>query len=352
MSEENATSIQRTLDILTLDEKDQEVMEYVLKSDWNTVRELIRSHGNDLSLKLACCICSVNPPQSVIIAMKRAKSRVFAESDSKGRYPLHYLCYHGAPTYTIVFAAQCYIAALEQTDTYRKTPLEYLMTMPWQYCAEDKDEVIKELQRAHNLKCYDEKSKLPNQKALEAWGHKMIIEEEIVCFLVVFVEAARVENVEDWEGCCLSHIAEEVKHQCVDVADLIRKDGKIVHIDAYRLVENKFVIVVKAQSKEDVDEVYKVLCLQHLGDVTHDGIYLRLGCVVNEGVVGSKSLQEMVGEAEELQKKVKENLDSCETAVSMALNDVTGDSKINVSPLSVSTLQNFANSTLTGDNNL
>jgi hypothetical protein len=352
MSEENVTSIQRTLDILTLDEKDHKVMEYVFKRDWNTVRELITSHGSDLSHKLVCCICSVEPPQSVIIAIKRAKNWIFAESDSKGRYPLHYLCYHGAPTYTIVSAAQCYIAALEQADSYRKTPLEYLMTMPWQYCAEDKDEVIQELQRAHNLKCYDEKSKLPNKKALEAWGHKMILEDKIECFLVVFIEAARVENVEDWEGCCLSHIAEKVKHQCNDVADLIRKNGKIIHVDPYRMVENKFVVVVKAQSKEDVDEAYRVLCLQHLGDVTHDGIYLRLGCVSNEGVVGTNSLQEMVAEAEYLQKKVKENLDSCETAVSMALNDVTGDSKINVSPLSVSTLQNFANTILTSDNSL
>ena len=352
MSQENVTSIQRTLDILTLDEKDQEVMEYVFQGDWNTVRELITSRGSDLSLKLVCCICSVDPPQSVIIAIRRANSRIFAEADSKGRYPLHYLCYHGAQTYTIIFAAQCYIAALEQADTYRKTPFEYLMTMQWQYCASDKAEVIEELQRVHNLKCYDEKSKLPNQKALEAWGHKTVLEEGIKCFMTIFVEAARFENVEDWEGCCLSHIAEEVKNQCHDVADLIRNDGKKLYVDAYRLVENKFVIIVKAQSKEDVEEVYQVLCQKHLGELTHDGIYLRLGCAYHEGMIGSKSLQEMVGEGEELQKKVKEDLDAAAIAVSMALNDVNGERKINVSPLTESTLKNFANGTLTGDNNL
>ena len=191
MSEEGVTSIQRSLDILSLNEKDQAVMEYVFKGDWTTVRELVAKYGADLSLKLVSCICSVNPPQSVIIAIKRAKSRIFAEQDEKGRLPLHYLCYYGAETYTIIFAAQCYIAALEKADMYKKTPLEYLMTMPWEHCAEDKDEAIEELQRCHNLKCYDEKSKLPNQKALETWGHKVVIEEAIKCFMVIYAEAAR-----------------------------------------------------------------------------------------------------------------------------------------------------------------
>ncbi len=74
----------------------------------------------------------------------------------------------------------------------RRLPL----SKPWQYCGSDKNEVIEELQRAHNLKCYDEKSKLPNQEALEAWGHKTVLEEGIQCFIIIFVEAARFENVE------------------------------------------------------------------------------------------------------------------------------------------------------------
>jgi hypothetical protein len=348
---ESVTSIQRSLDILTLDEKDQTVMEFVISGDWSKVRELVTNYGTEgkLSQKLVSCICSVCPPQSVIIAIKRAQSRSFAQKDEKGRYPLHYLCYHGAPTYSIVFAAQCHIAALEQLDTYRKTPLEYLMTMPWQFCAQDKDQVIEELQRCHNLKCYDEKSKLPNQKALESWGHKVVLEENIKCFMVIFVEAARVENVDDWEGCCLSQVAEQIKDQCHDVADKIRNSGKDVHIDVYRLVENKFVIVAKTQSKKDVDEVYDMLCLLHLGDLTHDGIYLRLGCVWNGGVVGSNSLKDMVAEAEVLQDTVKDNLSKAATAVSMALNDLTGKSKVNVSGLAESNLKDYANRTLVAD---
>jgi len=351
-SEPTVTSIQRSLDILTLDEKDQTVMEFVINGDWQSVRDLVTKYGSDLSLKLVCCICSVCPPNSVIIAIKRAKSRIFAEKDEKGRFPLHYLCYYGAPTYSIVFAAQCHIAAVEQYDGNRKTPMEYLMTMPWEYCAEDKDAVIEELQRCHNLKCYDEKSKLPNQKALESWGHKVVIEEEIKYFMVIFVEAARFENVDDWEGCCLSRIAEEIKEQSHTVADSIRGAGKNVHVDVYRLVLNKFVIIAKTQSKEDVDEVYKVLCQKHLGDLTHNSIYLRLGCVYNEAVVGAKSLQEMILEAEELQGIVKENLESEEIAVSMALNDLTGEHKINVSPLTESNLKSYLNGSYLPDRSL
>jgi hypothetical protein len=351
MSDTEVTSIQRSLDILNLNEKDQGVMEFVISGDWSSVRELVTKYGSEgnLSQKLVSCICSVSPPQSVVVAIKRAQSRVFAQKDEKDRYPLHYLCYYGAPTYSIVFAAQCHIAALEQNDTYRKTPLEYLMTMPWQFCAEDKSQVVEELQRCHNLKCYDEKSKLPNQKALESWGHKIVLEEKIKFFMTIFVEAARFENVDDWEGGCLSHVAEYIKEQCHDVADKIRKSGKDVHIDVYRLVENKFVIVAKTQSKEDVDEVYDKLCLLNLGDFTHEGLYLRLGCVWNDGIVGSKSLSEMVSEAEALQDKVKTNLSQASTAVSMALDDVTGKGKINVSKLLESSLKDYANKSLVAD---
>ena len=223
------------------------------------------------------------------------------------------------------------------------------MTMPWEYCAEDKGEVISELQRCHNLKCYDEKSKLPNQKALETWGHRVVLEEDIKCFLVIFVEAARFEKVDDWEGSGLPQIAEQIKEQCHEVVDKIRGSGRNVHVDAYRLVSNQFVIVAKTQSVDDVNELYDVLCLLHLGDLIHESIYLRLGCIYNEGIVGSKSLQDMVNEAEELQKKVKKDLEAAETVVSMALNDVTGKSKVNVSTLTESSLKNFKNSLLKAD---
>jgi len=159
----------------------------------------------------------------------------------------------------------------------------------------------------------------------------------------------RIEKVDNWENCCLSHIADKIKNECLDGAGIIRKEGKSLHIDAYRLFENKFVIVVKSQSKEDVEEVYKSLCINKLGDYTHDGIYLRLGCVYFEGTVGKNALQELVSEAEEAQKKVKKDLEAAATAVSMALNDVTGEKKVNVSDLAESSLKDFSNAPVRGD---
>ncbi len=179
-----------------------------------------------------------------------------------------------------------------------------------------------------------------------------MIEENIKCFMVIFIEAARIENVENWEESCLSQVAEQIKDLSHDVADKIRKSGRNVHIDAYRLFENKFVIVAKTQSKEDIDEVYDMLCLVHLGDLTHEGIYLRLGCVWNGYVVGANSLKDMVSEAEALQIKVKNNLAQAATAVSMALEDVTGKSKINVSQLTASSLMEFADKGLVSDKSL
>ena len=150
--EEESDDSLESSDILALDEKDQSIMDSAINRDWNPVRDQITKRGSDLSLKLVCCICSTGPPQSVTVAIMRAKSSIFAEKDAKRRYPLHYLCYHGAPTYTIIFAVQRHKAALQQRDEDNKTPLDYLMTMPWEYCAEDKDEAIEELQRTFNLK--------------------------------------------------------------------------------------------------------------------------------------------------------------------------------------------------------
>mmetsp|Transcript_24806 Transcript_24806/g.30491 ORF Transcript_24806/g.30491 Transcript_24806/m.30491 type:complete len:362 (+) Transcript_24806:178-1263(+) len=341
--QEAITSIQRSLTLLTLSEQDKNVIEFVFNREWNAVRDSITKQGADLSLKLVCSICSVGPPQSVLVAMKRASSsRIFAEIDEKGRHPLHYLCYHGAPTYAIVYAAQCYIAALEQSDDSRKTPLEYLMTMPWEYHQEDRDEVILELQKMHKMKCYDERSKLPNQLALEKWGHKVVLEEKIKCFLVCFIECARTEHAPDFDGCCLSHIAAEIRDKCHDVVDEIKQGGNLIRADAYRLQSNQFALVVKTQSKEDCEAAYKTLCLNHLGSFKHCGIYLMLGCVYCQGIIGSKSLSEMVREAEEVQNKVKEDLESAAFAVSAALNDVYGERKINVSPMKESHLKDFA----------
>jgi hypothetical protein len=334
------TSIERSLSILTMDEKEQDIMEQAINREWSSIRDFIteKGHTDALTLKLMCSLCSVCPPQSVLVAIKRANSRIFAERDNKGRHPLHYLCHYGAPTFAIIYAAQCHIAALVQEDDMKKTPFELALTMPWQFCPEDKNEVIEELQQCKNMKCFDEKSKLPNKVALETWGHKVVIEEEIKCFMVVFVECARFENAPDWDGCCLLTVAKGIRDQCHSTADAVRKDGKIVYIDAYRLVSNQFVVVAKTQSKEDCEFVYSRLCLVDLAMYTHKSMFLRLGCTYTEELIGALTLREMVKEAEELQNGVKENLEKAAVAVSMALNDVGGNTKVNVSALTLSDL--------------
>lgn len=346
--EKAVTSIQRSLALLTLDEDDKNVVEHVFKNEWGPVRDLITKRGSDLSLKLVCCICSVGPPQSVIIAIKRANSRIFSMIDDKGRHPLHYLCYYGSPTYSIVNAAQFHIAALEHKDNNNKTPLEYLMTMPWEYCTEEKKDVSLELQQFHTLKCYDQKSRLPNQVAFDRWGHKVVIEEKIKYFMVCFLECARAEK-SDWEGCCLSHIAEEIKEKCHEMTDEIKGSGNIIHIDAYHLVSNEFAIIVKTQYQEDCEAVYKALCLKQLGTLSHDGIFLRVGCVYYHGTVGSNTLSELFQEAKGLQNEIKRNLESPSNIVSIAMNDVSGEGKVNVSPFTESHLKNFAKKHFTPD---
>ena len=338
--EKALTSIQKSLTLLTLDEEDKKVVEFVFNNEWGPVRDLITERGSNLSLKLVCCICSVGPPQSVIIAVKRANSRIFAEVDDKGRHPLHYLCYYGAPTFAIVYAAQCHIAALEVKDSNKKTPLEYLMTLPWEFYKEDKDDVTLELQKCHSLKCYDTKSKLPNQVALERWGHKVILEEHITSFMVCFIECARADKV-DWDGCCLAQVAEDIKEKCHSTVDELKCSGQVVRVDPYRLFENKFAIVVKTKSEEDCEAVYQILCQKHLGAYKYSGVFLRIGCVHYNGVIGSNSLKELLKEAEKLQDKVKENLESAALAVSVAMNDVKGEHKINVSPFEESKLNDF-----------
>lgn len=340
--EKAMTSIQKSLTLLTLDEEDKKVVEFVFNSEWGPVRDLITERGKALSLKLVCVMCSVGPPQSVVIAMGRANSRIFAEIDGKGRHPLHYLCYHGAPTFAIVYAAQCHIAALEVADANKKTPLEYLMTMPWDYCKEDKETVILELQKCSNLKCYNPKSKLPNDVALKRWGHKVVIEDRIKCFGVFYIECARVDNPDaDWDGCCLSNIAGQISEKCHDVVDEFRKGGKFVRVDAYHLSSNKFVLLAKTKSQDDCEEAYKSLCQKHLGALKHCGIFLRIGCVYCMEVIGPNTISELLIEAEKLQNKVKQNLASAATTISMTMEDTTGEKKINVSALTESHLKDF-----------
>ncbi len=329
--QEAMTSIQKSLTLLTLGEEDKQVVEHVFRSDWAPVRDLITDRGSDLSLKLVCCICSVGPPQSVVIAIGRAKSRVFSEIDEKGRHPLHYLCYYGAPTFAIVYAAQCHIAALEKKDTGKKTPLDYLFSMPWEYCKEDKEVVTLELQKCHSLKCYDAESKLPNGVALKRWGHKVVIEERIKCFMVCSIECVSSEKA-DWRGGCLSDIADEIREKCHNAVDEVAKKGNVVRLDPYRLGETKFAIITKTQSQDDCEAVYKSLCQGSLGSLKHDAVFLRIGCVYCNESIGSHTLQELLKEAKELEEQI--NLESAAT-------DESGESNTNVSLWTESKLNEF-----------
>ncbi len=128
-----------------------EIIEHALGGNWVAVRECIGNLGIDFAVELVCRISSANPPQSVMIALKRARPQIFSEQDELGRHPLHYLCEFGAPTYTISFVAQCHEQSLGHRDVKGKTPVDYLMATQWKYCSDTKGEVMKELEQSHNV---------------------------------------------------------------------------------------------------------------------------------------------------------------------------------------------------------
>lgn len=138
-----------------LNEEEQNIIEYASARDWDKVRELMSSSEN-FSLAFICCMFSKGPPQSVAVIIKRTNHNSFREKDKKSRYPLHYLCYHGAPIYTILFVFHQCPDALGHRDTDGKTPLEYALISPWQHGEKDeKSDLIKELQKA----CHQETHK-------------------------------------------------------------------------------------------------------------------------------------------------------------------------------------------------
>lgn len=132
--------------ILSLDEKDREIMAFAVNREWSSVRDLIGNRGPDLSLQLVCSIFTTGPPQSVAVAVMRAKAEIFSERDDRGRYPIHYLCYHGAQTYTIIFVLQRCKSALSVQDEEGKTPFDYVQSMVWEHSREDQDEVLAHIQ--------------------------------------------------------------------------------------------------------------------------------------------------------------------------------------------------------------
>ena len=134
--------------ILVLDAKDQEILGFAKEREWAPVRDLIDKCGSELSHKIVCCLFSTGPPQSVAVSIMRANADLFATKDEIGRYPLHYLCYYGAPTYTIIFTIQRYKNALQERDEDGKTPTDHVLTSHWEHCIEDQKEVVDHLRKS------------------------------------------------------------------------------------------------------------------------------------------------------------------------------------------------------------
>jgi hypothetical protein len=85
--------------------------------------------------------------------IKRTKQDAFVEVDHKSRYPLHYLCYHGAPMYTILFVFHQCPNAISHRDQHGKTPLEYALDSSWEHGEmEEKHHLIKELEQVQHHK--------------------------------------------------------------------------------------------------------------------------------------------------------------------------------------------------------
>ena len=135
--------------VLVFDEEEKALLDHVSDRNWSLVRELIGKRGNDLSLRLVCCIFSAGPPQSVAVEVMRIKASIFSERDERDQHVLHYLCRYGASVYTILFTVQRCKAALYHKDEDNKAPLDYAVASSWEFCQEEKDEVIRELQRIY-----------------------------------------------------------------------------------------------------------------------------------------------------------------------------------------------------------
>lgn len=152
--DEDTTEDDMTIDgdHLGLDEEEKNIMGYATARDWNRAREFISTSDN-FSLAFICCICSKGPPQSVAVMIKRTKQDAFVEADNKSRYPLHYLCYHGAPMYTILFVFHQCPKAISHRDQDGKTPLEYALSSSWEHGEkEEKHQLIKELEQVQHHK--------------------------------------------------------------------------------------------------------------------------------------------------------------------------------------------------------
>lgn len=147
--DESHESLDATGVLVFDDEEDKALLNHASDRNWSLVRELIGKRGNNLSLRLVCCIFSAGPPQSVAVEVMRIKASIFSERDERDRHLLHYLCLYGASVYTILFTVQRCKAALYHKDEDNKAPLDHAVASSWEFCQEEKDEVIGELQRIY-----------------------------------------------------------------------------------------------------------------------------------------------------------------------------------------------------------
>lgn len=129
------------------------ILDHVCRKHWQEAREAISANKEGLTVSLLNRICCECPPQSVLVEVMRSKAHLFKELDDNKRYPLHYLCKHGASFFTIIFAIQRHKDALYHKDLHGMTPVEYIKTSSWTHedIQDEKPMLLKELREAYNL---------------------------------------------------------------------------------------------------------------------------------------------------------------------------------------------------------
>lgn len=139
--------------LLLLSKEQRLILDHVCRKHWQEARDAILANKEDLTVGLLNRICCECPPQSVLVEVMRSKAHLFKELDGEIRYPLHYLCKHGASAFTIIFAIQRNKDALKHQDVHGMTPVDYIKTSSWTHedIQDEKPMLLKELREAYNL---------------------------------------------------------------------------------------------------------------------------------------------------------------------------------------------------------
>ena len=139
--------------LLQLSGEQRLILDHVCRKHWQEARDAISANKEDLTVGLLNRICCECPPQSVLVEVMRSKAYLFKELDGNSRYPLHYLCKHGASAFTIIFAIQRNKDALKHQDIHGMTPVDYIKSSYWTHedIQDEKPMLLKELREAYNL---------------------------------------------------------------------------------------------------------------------------------------------------------------------------------------------------------